>query len=78
MYQGYSNYETWAAILYIGNEQKLYKDLRAYCHAQAYKASPAHIAVRVLLYWPNGHEDLTKTRYLSVNWDEVAEWIQND
>lgn len=69
-YQGHANWETWNVILWVHNEEGLYRDMNSY--PGTYTPDKAEEFVRSRM--PNGTPDMdSNEEYDLVDWNEVAE-----
>ena len=69
-YHGHANWETWNVILWVHNEEGLYRDMNSY--PGTYSPDKAEEFVRSRM--PHGTPDMdTEKDYDLVDWNEVAE-----
>jgi len=71
-YNGWTNWETWAAVLWATNDETSYRKwVRAANAHQGDMAALANYLQQVLPDWTNGDLE-TAEEWDAVNWEEVA------
>ena len=87
-YNGWTNYETWAVSLWLGNEEESYHYWRAAAERHRQNADEPHKAVASFAVQlqddieyaapevgPNVYSDLLSAALTAVNWQEIAEHL---
>lgn len=91
-YNGWTNYETWAVTLWLGNEEASYRYWRAEAAHHRQDADEPNMAANNLAEQlkdeiedaaptdaPSVYSDLLNAALAAVNWYEIAEhWLTDD
>ena len=73
-YNGWTNWETWQILLWIDNDEQLYRMTRAYVRKNRHAQSlTALIEGWVRHLFPDGTPDMDSAdEYTAVNWEEIT------
>ena len=79
-YNGYTNWETWNVMLWVGNDEKYYTRARDFMHNIKGDVDSGLVAAffKVRMF-PKGTPDMKSRKEMKVvNWDEVTNHLIED
>ena len=73
-YQGYTNWATWNTMLWLGNDESVYRFVR---YRDTSDPTLAEAVVRAV--FPNGTPDMDDPKELdNVDWESVTEYLEEE